>query len=83
MNHLTKSFFFFFFQFTGAYGTVYKARHISNPNLIVAIKKIRLPLTEEGIPTSTLREIATLRQLETYEHPNIIRYVAELNNFGD
>ncbi|XP_073986242.1 cyclin-dependent kinase 4 isoform X1 [Rhodnius prolixus] len=57
----------------GAYGTVYKARHISNPNLIVAIKKIRLPLTEEGIPTSTLREIATLRQLETYEHPNIIR----------
>ncbi|KAK9503490.1 hypothetical protein O3M35_010035 [Rhynocoris fuscipes] len=57
----------------GAYGTVYKARHISNPNLIVAIKKIRLPLTEEGIPMSTLREISTLRQLDQYEHPNIIR----------
>lgn len=40
---------------------------------MVALKKIRVRLSDEGVPMSTLREIATLRQLEKAEHPNIVR----------
>lgn len=32
-----------------------------------------MPLTEDGIPKNTLREISLLKQLDTYEHPNIVR----------
>lgn len=57
----------------GAYGVVYKARSVTDGQ-IVALKKLRVPLTEEGLPMSTVREIALLRQLgEAYQHPNIIR----------
>ncbi|CAG0891590.1 unnamed protein product [Darwinula stevensoni] len=58
---------------SGAYGTVYKARDRTNPSQIVALKKVRVPLTEDGIPMSTMREIALLRQLEAFEHPNVVR----------
>ncbi|CAG9134173.1 unnamed protein product [Plutella xylostella] len=58
---------------TGAYGTVYKARDLHNGGQIVAMKKVKVPLTQDGIPLSTLREIALLRQLEAYKHPNIVR----------
>ena len=34
-----------------------------------------MPLTEEGVPMSTLREISLLKQMEKYEHPNIVRSV--------
>ncbi|XP_049882838.1 cyclin-dependent kinase 6 isoform X2 [Pectinophora gossypiella] len=37
------------------------------------MKKVKVALTEDGIPLSTLREIALLRQLEAYRHPNIVR----------
>lgn len=57
----------------GSYGTVFKARDRSNPNNIVALKKVRVPFTEDGVPFSTLREIALLKQLDQYEHPNIVR----------
>ncbi|RZF46911.1 hypothetical protein LSTR_LSTR008039 [Laodelphax striatellus] len=58
----------------GAYGTVYKARDLSNGNQIVAIKKLRVPLTDDGVPMSTVREIALLRHLDgTVQHPNIVR----------
>lgn len=57
---------------TGAYGTVYKARDRST-NTIVALKKVKVPLTEDGLPMNTLREISLLKQLDTHEHPNIVR----------
>ncbi len=63
----------------GAYGTVYKARDTANDEQVVALKKVRVPLTEEGVPMSTLREISLLKQLQKYEHPNIVRYVLLLN----
>lgn len=56
----------------GAYGTVYKAR---NPvtDSFVALKKVRIPLSEDGVPIPIIREIALLRQLENFAHPNIVR----------
>lgn len=64
----------------GAYGTVYKARDRKNADQIVALKKVRVALTEDGIPMNTLREIALLKQLETFKHPNIVKLVlTEIN----
>lgn len=40
---------------------------------MVALKKVRVRLTDDGIPMSTLREISVLKQLDSYEHPNIVR----------
>ena len=57
----------------GAYGTVYKARDIKNDGQFVALKRIRVQTSEEGMPMSTIREIAMLKQLGRFEHPNIVR----------
>eukprot|EP00096_Caligus_rogercresseyi_P003883 TRINITY_DN1770_c1_g1_i2.p1 TRINITY_DN1770_c1_g1~~TRINITY_DN1770_c1_g1_i2.p1 ORF type:complete len:402 (+),score=99.83 TRINITY_DN1770_c1_g1_i2:277-1482(+) len=56
----------------GAYGTVYRARNKSD-DTIVALKKMRFSLTEDGVPMAILREISLLKQLEKFEHPNIVR----------
>ncbi|XP_067629588.1 cyclin-dependent kinase 4 isoform X2 [Eurosta solidaginis] len=57
---------------TGAYGTVYRARD-NQSGKIVAIKKVRIPITDNGVPMSTLREIATLKHLNASDHPNIVK----------
>lgn len=57
----------------GAYGTVYRARDLMNEGRVVALKKIRITLSEEGVPVNAVREIALLKQLERFEHPNIVR----------
>lgn len=56
----------------GAYGTVYKARD-KQTGQEVALKKVCIPLTEDGIPLNTLREIALLKQLNAYDHPNVVK----------
>jgi serine/threonine protein kinase len=56
----------------GAYGTVYKG-HDLKTNRIVAMKRIRIQITPEGLPISTIREIAYLRQLDKYENENIVK----------
>jgi len=53
----------------GTYGVVYKARDV-NSGQIVALKKIRLEAEDEGIPSTALREISLLKELQ---HPNIVR----------
>ncbi|KAJ8980137.1 hypothetical protein NQ317_014631 [Molorchus minor] len=56
----------------GAHGTVYRAKD-KQTGKDVALKKVFVPLTEDGIPMSTLREIALLRQLNSHNHPNIVK----------
>jgi cyclin-dependent kinase 4 len=56
----------------GAYGVVYKGKH-KGTGRIVALKKICVPLTEDGIPMNTLREIGVLKQLNSHGHPNIVQ----------
>ena len=53
----------------GTYGVVYKARD-NETNKIYALKKIRLESEEEGIPSTAIREIALLKELQ---HPNIVK----------
>ena len=52
----------------GTYGVVYKARD-KHTQEIVALKRIRLEVEDEGIPSTALREISLLRELT---HRNIV-----------
>ncbi|RZC42528.1 cyclin-dependent kinase 6 [Asbolus verrucosus] len=56
----------------GAYGVVYKGKH-KTTGKIVALKKVCVPLTDDGVPMNTLREIGVLKQLNTHQHPNIVQ----------
>ena len=59
----------------GTYGVVYKAKDIETGE-IYALKKIRLESEDEGIPSTAIREIALLQELQ---HPNIVRLVNVLH----
>jgi len=54
----------------GTYGTVYKAKYIEDPSKFVAIKKLKLENEAEGIPATTLREIAIISKID---HPNVLK----------
>jgi serine/threonine protein kinase len=54
---------------SGAYGVVYKAQCNSSQKL-VALKRVRLDLSHDGVPATTIREIACLRGLG--RHPNVL-----------
>lgn len=51
----------------------FRARDLRDGSKFVALKKIRMKLTEEGVPLNALREIAVLRRMDKCEHPNIVR----------
>jgi cyclin-dependent kinase 2 len=53
----------------GAYGKVYKARD-KETNTFIAMKKMNIDLEREGVPTTTLREVSLLKELN---HPNIVK----------
>lgn len=59
----------------GTYGEVYKGVHKTTGE-IVAIKKVKLTQEDEGISSTTLREIAILK---TLKHSNVVWY--EFNIF--
>lgn len=52
----------------GTFGIVYKAKDKLN-GTIIALKKIRLGQEDEGVPSTTIREISLLKELN---HRNIV-----------
>lgn len=52
----------------GTYGVVYKGQN-KKTGKIVAMKKIRLESEDEGVPSTAIREISLLKELQ---HPNIV-----------
>ncbi|KAF0989128.1 hypothetical protein HZS_100 [Henneguya salminicola] len=54
----------------GTYGVVYKALNLRTGET-VAMKKIRCESQEEGIPSTSIREISLLR--EVIAHPNLVQ----------
>lgn len=58
-------------QHIGTYGVVYKARDLTTKDQrIVALKKIRLEAEDEGVPSTAIREISLLKEMND---PNIVR----------
>lgn len=53
----------------GTYGIVYKCLERSSKE-IVAVKKIRMEMEDEGIPATAIREISILKELN---HPNVVK----------
>lgn len=51
-------------------GVVYKAKD-KHTDTIVALKKIRLEAEDEGVPSTAIREISLLKELQ---HPNVVSY---------
>lgn len=52
----------------GTYGVVYKAKDKETQE-IVALKKVRMGNEDEGVPSTALREIALLKEIQ---HPNTV-----------
>ena len=56
---------------TGTYGVVYKAIDLTTKDQrVVALKKIRLEAEDEGVPSTAIREISLLKEMND---PNIVR----------
>lgn len=53
----------------GTYGVVYKAIDTETDE-VLAVKKIRLEDEDQGVPSTTLREIAVLKELN---HPSVVK----------
>ncbi|XP_038078217.1 cyclin-dependent kinase 2-like [Patiria miniata] len=60
----------------GTYGVVYKARDRESGKM-VALKKIRLDTESEGVPSTAIREIALLKELD---HSNVVRLQDVVHN---
>lgn len=58
---------------SGAYGEVWKARDTLNPDMMVALKRIRSPSDEEGVSTSLLREVSLLIELNRHNNEHIVK----------
>lgn len=53
----------------GAYGVVYKGLN-TKTNTVIALKKIKLETQSEGVPSTTIREISVLREID---HVNVVK----------
>ncbi|XP_029293862.1 cyclin-dependent kinase 6 [Cottoperca gobio] len=59
----------------GSYGKVYKAREVGGKQRLLAVKKfnIRGDTSDVGIPAFMIREVALLRKMKYFNHPNIVK----------
>jgi cyclin-dependent kinase 1 len=55
-------------HFPGTYGVVYRGKN-KKTGEAVAMKKIKLDNEEEGVPSTAIREISLLKELQ---HPNVV-----------
>ena len=53
----------------GAYGMVFKG-HDTQTGEVIAVKRIKIEVENEGIPSTAIREISLLREVE---HENIVK----------
>ncbi|KAJ1570151.1 Cell division protein kinase 1 [Nowakowskiella sp. JEL0078] len=58
----------------GTYGVVYRAVDVTTGG-VVALKKIRLESDDEGVPSTAIREVSLLKEME---HNNIVSYMKQL-----
>lgn len=63
---------------SGSYAVVYKARNRETDE-VIALKKLRFGFDEQGLPSSTLREISLLKELK---HANIVELKDIIYGFG-
>lgn len=64
----------------GTYGKVYKARDKRSGQL-VALKKTRLEMEEEGVPSTALREVSLLQMLSQSMYiVRCVRVVFQINH---
>ncbi|KAM4530086.1 cyclin-dependent kinase 6 [Odontesthes bonariensis] len=59
----------------GSFGKVYKARQVGEEQRLLAVKKFnfRWDAPEMGIPPFMIREVALLRKMGYFNHPNIVK----------
>lgn len=59
----------------GVYGTVYKAREVGGNQRLLAVKKLYVQgdILETGIPPYMIREVALLRNIKFFNHPNVVK----------
>ncbi|XP_036945360.1 cyclin-dependent kinase 6 isoform X2 [Acanthopagrus latus] len=59
----------------GSYGKVYKAREAGGKRRLLAVKKfnVHVDTSESGIPAAMIREVALLRRMMFFNHPNVIK----------
>ena len=55
----------------GAYGVVYKGYN-TETNEVIAVKRIKIEAENEGIPSTAIREISLLREIE---HENVVKWL--------
>ncbi|MCI4384880.1 hypothetical protein PGIGA_G00043910 [Pangasianodon gigas] len=58
----------------GAYGKVYKAREMGDKQRLVAVKRLNISGDPDaGIPQFMIREVALLRKIGHFNHPNVVK----------
>ncbi|XP_021165411.2 cyclin-dependent kinase 6 [Fundulus heteroclitus] len=59
----------------GSFGRVYKAREVGGKQRLLAVKKFHFSCGSEeaGIPPPMIREVALLRKVGYFNHPNIVK----------
>lgn len=63
----------------GTYGVVYKALDLHNNGQVVALKKIRLEDEAEGVPSTAIREISLLKEVNDGKNKsNCVKYAQSM-----